>query len=310
MNKCGIAKKDLVCAGELGREEIFELIEAAGKLKKKPLSKRRALKNKTLALLFQKPSNRTRISFEVGMKQLGGHAMYLSPQEIDMGVREPVKDVACVLSRYVDVIVARVYKHEDILTLAHYSTVPVINGLSDFCHPCQALADIFTIKERCKNLKRAHLAYVGDGNNVCNSLLMVAAFTGTKMTVSTPKGYEPNKEVFEKAVNIAKRNASSVEYFVDPAMAAKGANFIYTDVWTSMGQESEREKRLKDFQGFQINETLMGFAEKDALIMHCLPAHRGEEVSDIVDGKNSIIYDQAENRMHMQKAILLKLMCE
>ncbi len=303
-------ENNIISIDSLSPKGIFEIMKLAGKLKRTPFMRKKALANKTLALLFQKPSNRTRISFEVAMTHLGGYTLYLSPGEINMGVREPVKDVACVVSRYVDVIVARVFSHDDILTLARYSSVPVINGLSDLAHPCQALSDLFTIEERFRSLKKVKLAYVGDGNNVLNSLLMIAAKTGLNISVATPKGYEPAREIFDKAVAAAAESGSVVEISNDPSAAVRGADVVYTDVWVSMGQEEEKQQRLLDFKGFQVNETLMKAASADAFIMHCLPAHRGEEITDVVDGKNSIVYDQAENRMHVQKAILLKLMAE
>jgi len=301
-------KKNLVTAEDLSRKDIFGIFNIAAKLKKRPLAKKKALRNKTLALLFQKPSNRTRISFEVAMVHLGGYVLYLSPREIEMGKREPVKDVARVVSRYVDGIVGRVFHHQDILDLSKYSDVPVINGLSDLAHPCQALSDIFTVMEKKKGLRNVTISYVGDGNNVLNSLLLVAAKTGVNMKVATPGEYRPKKEIFDEAVEIAKKNGARIEMFQDVCEAVKGSDVVYTDVWISMGQEAEREKRLKDFEAFQVNASLMRAAKKEALIMHCLPAHRGEEVTDVIDGKNSIIYDQAENRMHVQKAILLKML--
>jgi len=300
--------KNLVTIKDLTRKEIFDIMKLAAKLKKNPLSRGRALKDKTLALLFQKPSNRTRISFEVAMVHLGGYVLYLSPREIEMGKREPVKDVARVVSRYVDGIVARVFSHQDVCDIAKYSDVPVINGLSNLAHPCQALSDIFTVMEKKKKLKNVTIAYVGDGNNVLNSLLLVAAKTGVNMKIASPSGYEVEKEIFNEAAEIAKETGSILEIFQDPNEAVKETDVVYTDVWVSMGKEAEKEKRLKDFEKFQVNASLMRGAKKDALIMHCLPAHRGEEVTDVIDGKNSIIYDQAENRMHVQKAILLRLL--
>lgn len=299
-------KKDFITIRDLSRKEILGIMKLAARLKKSPFAKKDALKNKTLALLFQKPSNRTRVSFEVGMAHLGGYAMYLGPQEIDMGVRESVKDVACTISRYVDGIVARVFSHDDIVELARYSDVSVINGLSDFAHPCQALSDVFTIKEKFKSLKKVKLAFVGDGNNVLNSLLVVCAKIGVSVNIATPRGYEPPREVVEEAKEIAKKTKALFQKFDNPHEAVKGCDVVYTDVWVSMGKENEREERLKAFAPFQVNQTLMQSAGKDALIMHCLPAHRGEEITDIIDSKSSIIYDQAENRMHVQKAILLK----
>ncbi len=299
-------KKDLISIADLTTKEINEIIDVAAKLKEKPFAKKGLFWDKTLALLFQKPSNRTRISLEVAMTHLGGHTMYLSPREIEMGAREPVKDVARVISRYVDVIVARVFYHQDVVDLAKYSDVPVINGLSDLAHPCQALADLMTIKEKFKNLKKAVVSYIGDGNNVLNSLMVVCAKTGVRIKIGTPKGYEPDAEMLKIAMSVAKKNKSSVELYNDPKEAAKGADVVYTDVWVSMGQEDEREKRLKDFRAYQVNDELLSKANKNAIIMHCLPAHRGEEISDCIDGKNSVVFDQAENRMHVAKAVLLR----
>ena len=301
-------KKDLITLESLSRREIFDILKLARRLKKAPLAKKNVFKYKTLALLFQKPSNRTRISFEVAMVHLGGYVLYLSPREIEMGTRETVKDVGLVLSRYVDGIVARVYSHQDVAGLARYSQVPVINGLSDLAHPCQAMSDVFTIVEKKRSFRKVKLAYVGDGNNVLNSLLWACAKTGISMNIATPKGYGPPQELFDETSKIAKKNRAVFRLFDQPREAVTGSDIVYTDVWISMGCEGEREKRLHDFRGFQVNEQLMRAAKKDALIMHCLPAHRGEEISDVIDGKNSIVYDQAENRMHVQKAILLKLL--
>lgn len=300
-------KKDLLTIADLTTHEIMETLELARKLKKKPLLKKEAFEDKTLALLFQKPSNRTRISFEVAMVQLGGYVLYLSPEEINMGKRESVKDVACVMARYVDGLVARVFSHQDVVDLAKYSKVPVINGLTDREHPCQALADIFTMREKKRTLRNVTVAYIGDGNNVLNSLMLACAKTGMNVRIATPEAYRPKSDMLELAKKNAKERKSYVEVFGDPFQAATGADFIYTDVWVSMGQEAEKEKRLRDFQGFQIDARVMAQAKKDVFVMHCLPAHRGEEIAaDVIDGKHSIIYDQAENRMHVQKAILLR----
>ncbi len=303
----GKRKKDLLTISEMSAHDIVELLEMARKLKRAPLSRKSALKDKTLALLFQKPSNRTRISFEVAMVHLGGYALYLSPQEINMGKRESVKDVAAVVSRYVDGVVARVFAHEDVVEFADGSAVPVINGLSDLAHPCQALSDVFTMRERKKKFKGVKVAYIGDGNNVLNSLMIACAKTGIDINVACPAGYGPASDIVDLAVRTAKRRGSCVEVSGDPAEAAKGADFIYTDVWVSMGQDNEKEKRMRDFKGFQIDARVMARARKDAYFMHCLPAHRGEEVSaEVIDGKRSIVYDQAENRMHVEKAVLLR----
>lgn len=301
--------KDLISIECLETQDIFDIISLTGKVKSDKARYADTLKGKSIGLIFQKPSNRTRVSFEIGMEQLGGHALYLGPDEIDMGGRESVKDVACVLSRYLDGIVARTYKHDDIKELALYARIPVINGLSDRAHPCQALADIFTIREKLGTFKGITLSYVGDGNNVLNSLMCASARAGLNMKIATPKGYEPIKDIITIAKKFAKESGSKIEISNDPKAAAKGADVIYTDVWVSMGQEKDAGKRMKAFKSFQVNESLMKMAKKDCLVMHCLPAHRGQEITDsVIDSDSSVVYDQAENRMHVQKAILLKLL--
>lgn len=302
-------KKDLVTVKDLSCCEIADILSLTTELKRNKTKFSAVLKSKTLALIFQKPSNRTRVSFEVGMYQLGGYSIYLSPGEISLGVREAVRDVAKTLSRYVDGIVLRTYEHSNVLELAKYASVPVINGLSDFSHPCQALADIYTVKERIGLLKGKTLAYIGDGNNVCNSLLFACSKTGMNINVACPKGYAPLGSVVSESKVLAKQNKSSVNISSNPFAAVKEADVIYTDVWASMGQEKEAAKRKKAFRGFQVNKKLMQAAKKSVLIMHCLPAHRGEEITDeVLDSKNSVVFDQAENRMHVQKAILIKLL--
>lgn len=302
-------KKDLISIGELESETIFEILDLAKEIKSDKAKYADSLKGKSIGLIFQKPSNRTRVSFEIGMVQLGGHAAYLGSNEIDMGKRESVKDVAAVLSRYLDGLVARTYKHDDVKELAKYATVPVINGLSDSAHPCQALSDIFTIREKFGSFKSITLSYIGDGNNVLNSLMCAAVKAGLNMNIATPKGYEPSGELVEIAKAFAEASGSKLEFSNDPKRAAKNADVIYTDVWVSMGQESQVKEREKAFKSFQINDQLMNAANGNCLVMHCLPAHRGHEITDsVIDSKNSIIYDQAENRMHVQKAILLMLL--
>lgn len=302
-------KKDLISIKDLTSAEIENIFSLTDKLKKHKAKFSKVLQGKTLALIFQKPSNRTRVSFEVGMYQLGGNSIYLGPGEINLGVRESVKDVARTLSRYVDAIVLRTFEHENILEMSRAASVPVINGLSDFSHPCQALADVYTITEKFENLKTITLAYIGDGNNVCNSLMLVSAKVGLNLNIGTPRGYEPDKAVVKEAKAIAQSKKSSLNLFCNPTEAAKGADIIYTDVWASMGQEEETQKRKEIFKDFQINKNLMKLAKKEALIMHCLPAHRGEEITgEVIDSKNSIVFDQAENRMHVQKAVLITLL--
>lgn len=300
--------KDLITLQELDTKEILALLKSAANLKKKK-GMTSELKGKVVALIFQKPSNRTRVSFEVGVYQLGGRCIYLNPGEINLGKRETAADVARTLSRYVDGIVARTFLHQDVVDLAKYATIPVINGLSDLAHPCQALADIMTVQECFPKAKNVTLAYIGDGNNVLHSLLIGCAKVGINMNVAIPKGYEPRPDVVGQANMYLKKSGAKIMISNSPQDAAKNAQVIYTDVWTSMGQEEESAQRLKDFQGFQINKELCSLAAKDHIFMHCLPAHRGEEVTaGVIDGKHSVVFDQAENRLHVQKAVLLFLM--
>jgi ornithine carbamoyltransferase len=310
-------KKCLVSIKDLTSKEIEDIFSLTDKLKKNKDRFSSVLAGKTLALIFQKPSNRTRVSFEVGMYQLGGYSIYLGPDEINLGVRESIKDVAKTLSRYVDGIVLRTFEHHNVLEMAKFASVPVINGLSDFSHPCQALTDIYTIREKfCRlpqnagrKFKGVILAYVGDGNNVCNSLLYTSAKVGLNMNIGTPEGYEPDRTVLKEAQSIAKAKNATINLFNSPKEAIKGADVIYTDVWASMGQEKEVEERKKIFKDFQVNRDLVRLAKKNVLIMHCLPAHRGEEITDeVIDSRNSIVFEQAENRLHVQKAILTTLL--
>jgi ornithine carbamoyltransferase len=296
---------------DLSSDEVWHLLNLALELKEEwqgggnqPL-----LKGKTLGMIFQKPSLRTRVSFDMAMIHLSGQALYLSPQEIQLGVRESVADVARVLSRYVDGIMARVFAHQDVEELAACSRVPVVNGLSDFNHPCQGLTDLFTIYEKRRALKGLKLTYLGDGNNVCHSLLFGATKVGLDMAVATPPGYEPEAVVVQRAREFAEESGSRVLLTHDPVAAARDADVLYTDVWTSMGQEGERGERLNVFPPYQVNAALLAQASPDVLVMHCLPAHRGEEISDeVMEGSHSVIFDQAENRLHAQKAILVSLM--
>jgi ornithine carbamoyltransferase len=302
-------KKDLISIKDLSTGEIEDIFILTDKLKKGKAKYSKVLAGKTLAMIFQKPSNRTRVSFDVGMYQLGGNSIYLAPHEINLGVRETIEDAAKTLSRYVDAIVLRTFEHKNVLEMAKFASVPVINGLSDFSHPCQALADVYTIREKLKKLRNVTLAYVGDGNNVCNSLLFACSKIGMNMNMGTPKGYEPNSAVLKEAKTIAQSKNTTVNLFNSATEAVKGADVIYTDVWASMGKEEESGKRKKIFKDFQVNKNLVNLAKKKALIMHCLPAHRGEEITDeVIDGANSIVFDQAENRMHVQKAILIRLL--
>jgi ornithine carbamoyltransferase len=301
-------KRDLIRLMDYSGAEILSLINSADLLKKQKGKLRTDLKGKSVALVFQKPSNRTRVSFEVGVYELGGHCLYLGPDEINLGKRETTHDVAKTLSRYVHCIVARVFYHKDIAELARHADVPVINALCDLYHPCQALADIQTIREQFGKFRGLTLAYVGDGNNVFHSLLIACVKVGISVRFAGPKGYGPDPQIVACAREIAKRNKCAVELGRDPKEAVKGAHVVYSDVWVSMGQEKETAKRIKEFKGYQINEDLVKSADKDYIFMHCLPAHRGLEVTaGIIDGGHSVIFDQAENRLHAQKAVLLKL---
>jgi len=295
----------------LTKEELEQIVKTSELLKYQLLrgEEHPLLKGKTLAMIFEKPSTRTRVSFEVGMWQLGGYALYLNASDLQLGRGETIADTAQVLSRYVNGIMARVFAHQTILDLVKYSRVPVINGLSDFTHPCQGLADLFTIYEKKGRLSGLKLAYVGDGNNVAHSLLYGCSKVGMNITLASPKGYEPKPEVVSEAKEEEKRNGCKVNITNDPGEAVREADVIYTDVWASMGKEKEHEKRIKIFKPYQINEKLVKGAKKDYLFMHCLPAHRGEEVTDeVADSENSVIFDQAENRLHTQKAIMALMM--
>ncbi len=291
--------KDLVSIADLTAEDIHELIESAMELKRE--RRRPLLDGRILALIFEKPSLRTRVSFDVAMKQLGGDAIYLSPAEVGLGQRESVADVARVLSRYVDGIVARTFAHQSVVLLARYATVPVINGLSDAEHPCQVLSDLLTIYEKKGALEGLTVSYIGDANNVANSLLLACALLGIDFRIASPKGYGPKGKFLAQAKNILVTG--------DPREAAKGADVVYTDVWTSMGQEAEAERRRAAFVGYQVNAELLSLAKKNAIFMHPLPAHHGEEIAEgMLDAPQSVVFDQSENRLHMQKAILVKLL--
>lgn len=303
-------KKNFITIKDLTKSDIEAIFSLAKELKNDRFKFIDMLKGRSIALIFQKPSNRTRVSFEVGIFQLGGQAIYLKPEDINVGVRESIEDVAKTLSRYLDAIVVRTFGQHIVSELAKYADIAVINGLSDLLHPCQALSDIFTIKERVKDIKQVTLAYVGDGNNVCHSLLYGAAKTGLHLRIGTPKQYSPKKEVVREAREIAQKSGATISLFNSAQEAVRGSDVIYTDVWASMGKEKEVAKRRKVFSGFQINKRLLAAARPTSvLVMHCLPAHRGQEITDeVMDSKNSIIFDQAENRLHVQKAILLLLL--
>jgi ornithine carbamoyltransferase len=300
-------KKDLLSIADLDPKEIEGLIENA--LRRKKEGSTPLLSGRTLALLFEKPSLRTRVSFEIAMHQLGGHSVYLSPEEVGLGKRESGADVARVLSRYVDGIAARTFSQETVNILARYSSVPVMNALSDLEHPCQALSDLLTIYEKKGKLRDLTLTFIGDGNNVANSLLLAASLTGMNFHFASPPGYEVKKEVLSKGRKFAALSGSRIQVTIDPRKATKGADVIYTDVWVSMGQEEEAKKRGRVFSGYQVDDKLLSLAKKDVLFMHPLPAHHGEEISvGLLDDPRSVVFDQAENRLHLQKALLVRLL--
>jgi ornithine carbamoyltransferase len=302
-------RKDLISIHELTSAEVGALLVRAADIKARRDEYRSALSGKILAMIFEKSSTRTRVSFEAGMTQLGGAAQFLSSRDIQLGRGEPVSDTARVLSRYVDGIMARTFAHQTVLDLATYATIPVINGLTDLLHPCQALTDYFTMSEKFGSLKGLKLAYVGDGNNMAHSLMYGGPKCGVDVAIATPKGYEPDAGVTANAKADAAAAGTKLLVTNDAMEAVAGAHVVYTDVWASMGQEEEQAKRVRDFAGWTVSSALMARAHKDAVFMHCLPAHRGEEVAaDVCDGPRSVIYDEAENRLHVQKAILVTLM--
>lgn len=289
--------RDFISTDDFSKDELLEILQTARRLKieRKQGQTNQPLPGKTLAMIFQKPSNRTRVSFEIGMHQLGGHALYIAGAEIGMGQREPINDIARVMSRYVDAVMIRANFHSDVVAFAESSSVPVINGLSDLEHPCQAMADMLTVLEHRGALEGTSICYIGDGNNVCNSLISVCQKLGVSLTVACPPGYEPQGE--------QRRAACRVSH--DPHRAIVDADVVYTDTWTSMGQEDQSRIRRRDFAGFTIDRDLFEKAKNDAIFMHCLPAHRGEEVEDeIMESSRSVIFDQAENRLHAQKAVI------
>lgn len=303
--------RSLCSMKDLSTDECMQLLHRAIDMKTELRAGRAAvpLAGKTMAMIFQKPSLRTRVSFEAGMTQLGGHAIYLAPTDISIGQRETTEDIARVLSRMADIIMARTFGHDIVTDLAKYATVPVINGLSDFEHPCQILADLQTVLEKKGRLQGLKLAYVGDGNNVCHSLLYGGARVGMCVSCGTPDDYRPNRTVVAEAAEIAARFNAKVEVVADPHAAVRNADVVYTDVWASMGQEAEAEKRKKVFPPYQVNARLMASAKPDALILHCLPAHYGDEIDfDVSRTPNCVIFDEAENRLHVQKALIVSLL--
>lgn len=309
--KLNIKGKDFLTLADFSPQVINGLLLKAKKMKNASIlgDNIEPLKGKILGMIFEKSSTRTRVSFEAGMLQLGGQALYLNSQDLQLGRGESIADTAKVLSSYVDAIMIRTFSHQTIEELAHHATIPVINGLTDLYHPCQALADLLTIMEIKGELTGQKLVYVGDGNNVAHSLMIASAKLGMNMTVATPVGYEPNKKVVNQAELFASNSGAKISITNNVKEAVKGADVIYTDVWTSMGQEKENEKRLYDFQKFQVNDGLVEKAKDDFVFLHCLPAHRGEEVTaSIIDGNNSAVFQQAGNRLHVQKALLSEIL--
>ncbi|SEP25606.1 ornithine carbamoyltransferase [Propionispora vibrioides] len=307
----GIKNKDLLSIHDLSVAEVFEILELAKDLKEKQRrgEQHHLLKGKTLGMIFEKSSTRTRVSFEVGMWQLGGTALFLSDRDLQIGRGEPIKDTARVLSRYVDGIMIRTFAHDKVEELARYATIPIINGLTDLLHPCQALTDIFTVQEYKSELKGRKMAFIGDGNNMVHALMHACAKVGMHFAVATPPGYEPQADMIAQAKQDAALYGTQVEVVTDPLLAAKDADVVYTDVWASMGQEAEQQARMKAFASFQVNSRLMQEAKPDAIVLHCLPAHRGEEITEeVLEGPQSAVFDEAENRLHVQKAIMALLM--
>lgn len=299
-------KKDFLSLWDLETPKIYHLFESATRLRKlvKDNKNFQPLRGKSIALIFEKPSTRTRVSFEVAAYQLGAKSLFLSTQDLHLGKTESIEDTAKVLSRYVEGIIIRTFEHERVERFAATASVPVINALSDLFHPCQAMADFYTLWQR-KNLNQIKLTYVGDGNNVCHSLILGATKLGVEMVVATPEKYRPHCQIVEKAL----RAGGKITITSNPKEAVKGADVIYTDVWVSMGQEKEKEEKERFFQDFQVNSSLLKLARPDVLVMHCLPAHRGKEITDeVIDGKNSLVWEQAENRLHIQRAILIEIM--
>jgi ornithine carbamoyltransferase len=300
-------KKDLLSILDLDREELFDLLAEARRQKESRRSGKPdvRLNGKTLAMIFEKPSTRTRISFEVGMYELGGHALFLNAQDLQIGRGEEIRDTARVLSRYVSAVMIRAYRHENVEEVARNATIPVINGLSDREHPCQILADIMTMQERFGRTEGLRVAWVGDGNNVCNSLVLSSALTGMEVTVASPPGYHPKPEIVERA----RAAGGSVTLVTDPVDAVRDADVVETDAWVSMGDEAQREVRNRALQGYTLTPDLMQGASPDAMVLHCLPAHRGEEITDaVIEGRWSGVWDEAENRLHTEKAVLLRLL--
>ncbi|NIP66629.1 ornithine carbamoyltransferase [Candidatus Bathyarchaeota archaeon] len=304
-----LKNRDLLSVADLSPDEIFSLLETTQKLKSSAQNMGELLSGKILGLLFEKPSTRTRASFEAAMMQLGGEVIYMRPDELQLGRGEPVKDTARVLTDYLDALVLRTHRHQTLVKFAEYCNIPVINGLSDLEHPTQILCDMYTILEAKGQLEGLDLAWIGDGNNVCHSWLLGASLMGMNISVATPRGYAPHREILERATKLAEGSSSKVNSTTDPQKAASNADILYTDVWISMGQEEEKEKRLRAFRGYQINQELLRAAKEDAIVMHCLPAHRGMEITEaVLEGDRSVVWPQAENKLHGARAILTEIL--
>jgi len=302
-------KKDFISIADWSSSELNDLLDLSFKLKSYPANYNRALEGKSIAMIFEKQSLRTHVTFDIGIYQLGGHSVYLTQADINLGKRESLYDVSKNLERWTDGVIIRTFAHQNCVDMAVYMKVPVINALTDTEHPCQALADFMTIKERFGDFKNRKFVFVGDGNNVCHSLMLMAAKLGMDFVATTPEGYEPDSKIIGEAERAAKLSGASVDIVNDPKKAVENADVVYTDVWTSMGQEREREARLVAFHDFQVNASLMRLAKSSAIFMHCLPAHRGEEVTDdVIDSGQSVVWDESENRLHTEKAILYTLL--
>jgi ornithine carbamoyltransferase len=302
-------KRDFLSIADWSSSDLAKLLDASERIKSLPERYKKSLAGKSVALIFEKQSLRTHVTFDVGINQLGGHSVYLTQADIDLGKRESIYDVSKNLERWMSAVVVRTYAHQSCVDMARYMRIPVVNALTDFEHPCQAIGDFLTAQEHLGALKKKKFAFVGDGNNVCNSLMLMAAKMGMNFVAAAPQGYEPPEEVVRASLKDAKENHSSIQVVNDPKEAVAEADVVYTDVWVSMGQEPEKEKRLKAFQGYQVNKKLMKLAKSSAIFMHCLPAHRGEEVTDdVIDSNQSVVWDESENRLHSQKAIIYTLL--
>lgn len=301
-------KRDFLSIADWSSKELQKLLETSADIKARPRKYKDSIRGRSVALIFEKQSLRTHVTFDVGIYQLGGHSVYLTQSDINLGKRESVYDVSKNLERWMDAVVVRTFAHQSCVDMGRYMKVPVVNALTDFEHPCQAIGDFLTASEHLGKLRRKKFAFIGDGNNVCNSLMLMAAKMGMHFAVAAPEGYEPVQEVVRLSRKEAKKTGTEIEVVHDPAAAAKNSDVVYTDVWVSMGQEDQKEEKLKAFQGYQVNRQLMKLAKRSAIFMHCLPAHRGEEVTDdVIDSKQSVVWDEAENRLHSQKAVVYTL---